>query len=200
MLFSLHVFLVFLFLVFFLLVFDFNLMVLWLDMLLDMIISFLKFTKACFVALHMIYSGECGLGMLSHKSLKLSSLFSFFFLSTTLVGWISLPYSSFTDSFSPLHQAWCGTPLWSFSVQLLCFSVVWFFFGSFLYFHFEILALFMCCSSEFSEHLYDSYFELYQSLISISLRSLSRVLSCFLFRTHSSPYSFSLSLYVSFWH
>ena len=37
--------------------------------------------------------------MLSHKSLKLSSLFSFFFLFASLVGWVLVPCLKFTDPF-----------------------------------------------------------------------------------------------------
>ena len=97
-------------------------------------------------------------------SLKLSSLYFILFLGGggPLIGWIPLPCLKVHWSLLPLHLDCCWTPLFNFSVQLLYFSALWFLFGTFLCFlSLEIFILFMHCSVDLSEHLYDHYFELY---------------------------------------
>ena len=80
--------------------------------------------------------------MVSHKSLKLSSLFSFFFFFA-LIRWVPLPCLWVYWSFLLFHLVCYWTPIVYFSVELLYFSALWFMFETFLYF----LLIHLCWSS-----------------------------------------------------
>ena len=99
--------------------------------------------------------------MLSHKFLRLSSLFFFILFSfAALIRWAPLFYLQVNWSFLLLYLIFCWNPLVYFSAQFLYSSALWL---QFYIFHLfvDILTAFVHSYFQFGEYLYYYYLKLF---------------------------------------
>lgn len=121
------------------------------------------------------YNVNVSLCDVSRKYLELSSLFLqsfFFFLFSTRLGWVPLPYLRVCWSFPPLHLIQCWIPLgyfFQFSYCILQHCDLYLVLSFTFYFFIDILTVSIYSFLAFNEHLYDYYLDSLSSKLVISV-------------------------------